>query len=300
MFRKILCPLDLSDFSKRAFEHGLVLARWYGAEVVALHVFSSWVPPGNLSTYPGWMRHVPQARDQIDMELREQLQPAVDAGMNVPLATREGDPVAEILAQAKEMGANLIVLSTHGRSGFDRLTIGSVTEKVLRKARCPVLVVPVAPAEEGAAPAPFAGYRRIVCAIDFSPHSLEALKFAVSVARHGNGSVTLVHVVEVADEPDVKPDSGSPLAALRGARMDSAAASLRRLGAEHRCEGCAIDESVRLGIAHNEILAVAVEKEADLVVMGVRGRNAIDLTIFGSTANQVVRRARCAVLTVRT
>lgn len=294
MFARILCPLDLSDFSTRAFEHGLVLAKWYGAEVVALHVFASWMPPGNLGTYPVWMRQVPEAREQIDRELRDQLQPAITAGMDVPLVIREGDPAAEILAQARTMHANLIVLSTHGRSGFDRLALGSVTEKVLRKADCPVLVVPAQ-----VAPAPFAGYRRIVCAIDFSEHSRHALRVALSVAQRGGSSVTLVHVVEVEDDPEVAVNGETPLAALRRGRVETARAALRTLAAEHASPGRSIDELVRIGKAHGEILAVAAETGADLVVMGVRGRGAVDLTLFGSTTNQVVRRAPCAVLTVR-
>lgn len=302
MFTKILCPLDLSDFSKRAFEHGLVLARWYDAEVVALHVFSSWVPPGDLSTYPAWMRQVPQARVQIDAELRDQLQPAVDAGIEAPLVTRQGEPSAEILACARSMNADLIVLSTHGRSGFDRLALGSVTEKVLRKASCPVLVVPVEREDKEREPerkAPFAGYRRIVCAEDFSDQSIRALDFAVSLAEHGRAALTLVHVVEVADDPDVQVGGTSPLATLRRERVERAAASLRRLAAERTASGAKLEEVVRLGTAHREILAVAEETGADLVVMGVRGRGAIDMTLFGSTTNQVVRRARCDVLTVR-
>lgn len=302
MFSKILCPLDLSDFSKRAFEHGLVLARWYDAEVVALHVFSSWVPPGDLSTYPAWMRHVPQAREQIDAELREQLRPAIDAGIEAPLVTRQGDPSAEILACARSMKADLIVLSTHGRSGFDRLALGSVTEKVLRKASCPVLVVPVKREDASQEPqprAPFAGYRRIACAVDFSEQSIRALDFAVSLAEHGRAKLTLVHVVEVADDPQVQVDGTSPLAKLRRERVERAAVSLRSLAAERPASGVELGEIVRLGTAHREILAVADETGADIVVMGVRGRGAIDMTLFGSTTNQVVRRARCDVLTVR-
>jgi nucleotide-binding universal stress UspA family protein len=196
------------------------------------------------------------------------------------------------------------VLSTHGRSGFDRLTIGSVTEKVLRKAACPVLVVPVNPLPEldaaVPAPKPFAGYRRVLCAIDFSESSREALRFAISVARHGGSNVTLVHVVEIADNPDVMIGGASPLATLRRGRVETAREALRKAIGEHEHEGISIDEVVRLGNSHREILAVAAEKEADLVVMGVRGRGAVDITLFGSTTNQVVRRAKCAVLTVRT
>jgi nucleotide-binding universal stress UspA family protein len=235
--------------------------------------------------------------------LLEQLQPAVRAGIEVPLVTREGDPVNEILEQAKRMQADLIVLATHGRSGFDRLALGSVAEKVLRKADCPVLMVPVEPVVEvgrKGEPPPFEGYRKIVCAIDFSEHSLQALKFAVSVARHGGGAVTIVHVVEVADEPEVGVEADTPVAKVRRQRMETARYSLTQLAGEQASGGCSLETVVRLGKAHREILDVAARSDADLVVMGVRGRGAIDLTLFGSTTNQVVRLARCAVLTVRT
>ncbi|MBP1636374.1 MAG: hypothetical protein H6Q10_2948 [Acidobacteria bacterium] len=294
MIHSILCPLDLSEFSKRAFEHGLVLARWYGAKVVALHVFAGFMPPGDESTYPAWFRRVPEAREEIDRELHEQVSSPLAEGMDVPLVLREGDPVSEVLAEARAMAADLIVLSTHGRSGFDRFTLGSVAEKVLRKAPCPVLVVPAQPS----APAgPFEGYRRIACATDFSEDSRRALDFALSIAARAGSRLTLVHVVEVADNPDVV-EGESPLAVLRRERIDAAHGRLRALAAECAGRGPDIDETVRLGRAYVELLAVARETAADLIVLGVRGRGAIDLTLFGSTTNQVVRRATCDVLAV--
>ncbi|RPJ82921.1 MAG: universal stress protein, partial [Acidobacteria bacterium] len=261
VFTKILCPLDLSDFSRRALEHGLVLARWYGAEVVALHVFATWLPPGNASTYPSWMRLVPEVREQIDRELHEQLQPASTAGLEVPLVTREGDPVSEILAEARKSKADLIAISTHGRSGFDRFTIGSVTEKVLRKAECPVLVVPVRAPDGTVAGGPeeFGGYQRIICAIDFSDTSKEALRFALSVAHRGKSSVTLAHVVEVADNPDVTIAGASPLATLRKERVETAREALLKLVTPSQDPEVSTDVVVKIGSAHRELLAVAKE-----------------------------------------
>lgn len=295
MITKILCPLDLSDFSKRAFEHAIALGRWYHADVVALHVFATWTPPGSLSTYPGWMQQVAEARAQIDDELRGLVQLAQASGMDVPLATREGDPVSGILEQAASMAADLIVLSTHGRSGFDRLTLGSVAEKVLRKATCPVLVVP---AQGATATHPFAGYRRIICAIDFSDCSRQGLAYALSLAGHAGAGLTLVHVVEAVAGPEVVDDR-APFAALRRVQVETAQGLLRSIAREHEGRGRAIDDVVRPGIPHREILGIAREIDADLVVLGVRGRGQVDLTLFGSTTNQVVRRAPCAVLTVR-
>lgn len=294
MIHRILCPLDLSEFSKRAFEHGLVLARWYGAEVVALHVFTGFMPPGDESTYPAWLRRVPEARKEIDRELREQVSSPLAEGMDVPLVLREGDPVSEILAEAKAMAADLVVMSTHGRSGFDRFTLGSVAYKVLRKSPCPVLVVPAQPA---AAAAPFQGYRRVICATDFSDDSGRALDFAVSIAERAGSRLTLAHVVEVAENPEVL-EGESPLALVRRERIAKAHERLCALVAAHQGRGPVIDETVRLGRAYNELLALAKEASADLLVLGVRGRGAIDLTLFGSTTNQVVRGATCDVLAV--
>lgn len=294
MIDRILCPLDLSEFSKRAFEHGLVLARWYGAKVVAVHVFTGFMPPGDESTYPAWLRRVPEARKEIDRELREQVSSPLAEGMDVPLVLREGDPVSAILAEAKAMSADLVVMSTHGRSGFDRLTLGSVAYKVLRKSPCPVLVVPAqAAAPEGR----FEGYRRVICATDFSDDSARALDFALSIAERAGSRLTLAHVVEVAENPEVV-EGESPLAVVRRERIATARERLRALVASREGRGPAIDETVRLGRPYSELLSLAKEAEADLLVLGVRGRGAIDLTLFGSTTTQVVRRAACDVLTV--
>ncbi len=293
MIHRILCPLDLSDFSKRAFEHGLVLARWYGAKVVALHVFAGFMPPGDESTYPAWLRRVPEARKEIDRELHEQVSSPLAEGMDVPLVLREGDPVAGILAEAKAMAADLVVMSTHGRSGFDRLTLGSVAYKVLRKSPCPVLIVPAQQARQGE----FQGYRRIICATDFSPDSGHALDFALSIAERAGSRLTIAHVVEVAENPEVL-EGDSPLAVVRRERIEKAHARLRELVAAREGQEPAVDETVRIGRPYVELLALAKATEADLLVLGVRGRGAIDLTLFGSTTAQVVRRAACDVLTV--
>jgi nucleotide-binding universal stress UspA family protein len=295
MITRILCPLDLSDFSKRAFEHALALGRWYRAQVVALHVFAGWMPRDEESTYPAWMRHVPQAREEIDRELRELLRPAEAQGIQAPLVIREGDPVTEILAQASEMNADLIVLSTHGRSGFDRMVLGSVTEKVLRKASSPVLVVPP---QAGDASEPFAGYHRVICAVDFSDVSRSTLDYAVSIAEQASAATTVVHVVEGARGTE-EAGYGRAVTEVQRAEVEGVERQLRDFVQTHEGTGRALTRIVRRGTPHREILRLAAEIGADLVVLGVSGRGAIDLTLFGSTANEVVRRAPCAVLTVR-
>jgi nucleotide-binding universal stress UspA family protein len=292
---RILCPLSLSDVSRGTFDHALALGKWYQADVIALHVFATWIPPGSLATYPGWMRHVPEARALIDRELGELMQPAKAAGVDVPLTIREGDPASAIVEHAASISADVIVMGAHPQGRFDRLSRGSVAEKVVRKARCAVLV---APARESMAPS-VAGYRRIISAIDFSDCSQGALAYALSIAGLTRATVTLLHVVG--------PDAAPP-AAHEGGRRDASPAVdaetarglLRATAHRHEGRRCAIETVVRAGASHQEIVRTASELDADLLVMGARGRRVKDPAGCGSTTTQVVRRPPCAVLTVRT
>jgi nucleotide-binding universal stress UspA family protein len=292
-FEKILCPVDLSDFSKPVLAHAVALGRWYRADVTALHVFASWAPPASLATYPGWMMQVPEARESITKELRALTEPFASGGSAVPLRTSEGDASAEIVRAAADMHADLVVMGTHGRSGFDRLTLGSVTEKVLRKASCPVLTIPPnAPRTPDAVE-----YRRILCPTDFSECSTQALELATSLALTTRASITLLHVVETEgdESPSDQPDDVKELRR----RRDAATSRLHASIASHIEPALDVATGVALGKPHREILRAAAEHHSDVIVMGVRGRGPVDLTLFGSTTNQVVRRSTCPVITVR-
>ncbi len=139
----ILCPIDFSDFSRHAFDRAVAIAKGVGASVTALHVAPFQAAP----IYPYQESREVEAfllsagdRDKLTTELKRFL--AVDQPIGVPVACEVVDAPnvhLEILAQADRLRADLIVMGTHGRSGFQRLFLGSVTEKVLRTAQPPVL-----------------------------------------------------------------------------------------------------------------------------------------------------------------
>lgn len=137
--RSILCPTDFSHFSRFAMDHAVALARWYGAEVTALSVIPL-TPPlvGREGPDAGLIAPL-QDRDDLVEALRGFLKPADEAGLQTRSALREGVPAREIVAQAREMGADLVVMGTRGREGLERLVLGSVAEKVVRTAPCPVM-----------------------------------------------------------------------------------------------------------------------------------------------------------------
>jgi nucleotide-binding universal stress UspA family protein len=191
----------------------------------------------------------------------------------------------------------MVVLGTHGRSGVARLLLGSVAEKTLRTSPVPVLVVP--PHVSDIAPARRDPFRSVLCAIDFSPDSARALAYATSLAQHAGGRLTLLHSVEPMPPGHEATDGVTfDVAAYGDALEKSARAQMERFAPEAFAAGCQRENLVTRGRAYKDILRVAAERQADVIVVGVHGRNAFDRLVFGSTTEHIVRRAACPVLAV--
>jgi len=297
--QRILCPIDFSDFSRRALDHAVAIARWYKATITAVHVDASIEIVG----YPAPLLGVPAAwplSDQAELLARLQrfVEPECPAGVSIETVVREGPAVAEILAQAAATRTHLIVMGTHGASGFERLVLGSVTEKVLRQARCPVLTVPRR--EPDAVPASAVVFKRIVCAVDFSECSLAALKYALSLAQEADARLTVVHVLTSQLVPDaVLADQHLSVLAYQRLREDEAQRRIAEALPSTASSYCQVESTIVRGKPWREIVGIATAQQSDLIVLGVHGRGSVDLMFFGSTAHQVVRHASCPVLTLR-
>jgi nucleotide-binding universal stress UspA family protein len=298
--RRMLCPIDFSEPSTHALEQATRLAGWYGARLAVLHVRPTVTPhpdlPAGGPMAPWLVAELDELRQRVTASCHE----ATAAGVAVEPMAAVGDPVHEIVQCAATWPADLIVMGTHGVSGFQHLVLGSVTEKVLRTAPCPVLTVP--PRAHTAA----TQFTRVVCAVDFSDCSLAAVRLAASLAAASGATLTLLHVLEW-------PWHDTAATAVEGVSPAQAQAitEYRRYlegGAKERLEAVAasavpagtVATAVRFGTPYVELLDAARQGQADLIVLGVRGRGALDLGFFGSTANHVVRSALCPVLTVRT
>ena len=131
--RKILYATDFSSYSNQAYFHAVALAENHGASLSILYVYTPGSPMPDI-------RGRREADRQYWRDQLEQIRP-VDSSISVRHVFREGDPAAEIIRFAAEAGSDLIVMGTHGRTGLERLLLGSVAEKVMRDAPCSVLVV---------------------------------------------------------------------------------------------------------------------------------------------------------------
>jgi nucleotide-binding universal stress UspA family protein len=191
----------------------------------------------------------------------------------------------------------LLVMGTHGRSGFERLLLGSVAEKVLRKAGCPVMTVPKL---SDTAPAGPVLYKRILCPVDFSESSLRALQYAVSLAQETDGQLTVLHVIahEFELSAGIRYDAAVSVKNVLEAREQALLRRLQEIVAGAPDFG-RLDSLMTHGKPWREILRVAGDRDCDVIVMGVQGRGAADLLLFGSTTQHVVREAACPVLTLR-
>ncbi|MEW6322582.1 MAG: universal stress protein [Acidobacteriota bacterium] len=286
---RILCPVDQSPVSLRALEYAVQLARWYEARLRVIEVAALVLPPvGVAPADASPFAFTVQARRAMADELRAFVKPVDAAGVDVAFEIEQGDVVPCILRAAREWPADLIVMGTHGRGGFERFAVGSVAEKVLRKAPCPVATVPPHMAER-----PAGHSRTILCAVDFSPSSVRAAEFALSLAQESDARLLLLHVLEWPDGWE------RTLPELRREREAEARRLMAGLLPEEAAEWCRPDPIVAAGKASQEILRLAREHAADLIVLGVHGRTAVDLALFGSTAHAVLRESECPVLTVR-
>jgi len=297
--KRILCPIDFSESSRRALQYAKVLSAWYEAPLTVLHVCVD-LPVFEMASPFGHTAATTVVLEEAQLADRRLTVRRFVGDDKVAIVVREGtDTRGEILKEAAACRASLIVMGTHGRSGLEHMLLGSIAEKVLRKAPCPILVVPphAEMVEVTASPV----FKRIVCAVDFSASSLLAVNWALELAQEADAKLTLLHSIEfpvalreVVFSTDADAD-----------RLHAAAEAeyLRRLRALVPARArmyCTLTTSVNEGKPAREIARVAAAEHADLIVMGVQGRGAVEVMVFGSNTHEVIRGAACPVLVVPT
>ncbi len=274
--KHILVPVDFSELSALALQYAEAFRRCSGARVTVLHA-SSFEAPAYFT-----QGQLEELREKLKASERQAVQDLKDfvrkaLGQQTPepaVQVVEGRPAEVILRTARRVQADLIAMGTHGRSGFNRWMLGSVTERVLRESEIPVLTV----RRETPPPSEPSAIRHILCPVNDTPVARMALSHAVQMASCLGAALTLLHVEE----------SGAP---------DRIADLCAWVPAEQRSR-CQIREIVRKGEAAREIVAQAAESGCDLLVIGAQHRRFFDSTVIGSTSVRVVRHAPCPVLTV--
>ena len=280
----ILYPTDFSPASDAALPYVRALVRWYGPKVIVVHA----ARPDPPLTVP--MEVVPAgmnlnweaATSQMD-ELVEQCN---IRDLEHETLVQQGSLWEVVSAAIERYKIDMIVLGTHGREGLKKVVLGSAAEEIFRRSTCPVLTV--GPHVERATTR-FEDWKHIVFATDFSPGSLNALPYALSLAEENQAKLILVHFI-----PLVPLQRQDMMVKATRERLEA----LVPLGAEDWCKA---EYLVRFEYPADGIVRVAQEHDADLIVMGVHPSTAprASTHLLWATAYEVVCHAPCPVLTVR-
>jgi len=283
--KNVLLATDFSPVSEAAFQYAEAIGRRFGSKLHVVHVF----PPDAFKYVPGGAGEVPWDVDeqQAKQEMKH-LEDRMD-GLPHDATLVRGDVAEMIQTLIFAKNADMVVVGTHGRRGLGRVLLGSVAESVFRKAPCPVLTVGPKVATDAPQEIEF---NRVLFATDFSDASLAAAPHAFSLAQEFQARLTLMHAVKL------------PLEAMESAEVITSQREkdLRNLLPAETDLWCRPEFVVKFGDPAQNILKVAKEQEADLIVLGVRGATGgigLATHVADAIAHEVVAQAKCPVLTVR-
>jgi nucleotide-binding universal stress UspA family protein len=284
--KNVLFATDFSPAAEAALPYAIGLAQRYGGTVHGLHVrFPATYPVVGPEAMPQVLE---AAEEQAKIEAQQLHQ--MLTGVPHEVSVGEGEVWPVIAEIARKDKTDLIVIGTHGRTGVTRVLLGSVAEEIFRKSPCPVLTVGPHVSKDTERRLEM---KEILYATDFSPASLAALPFAVSLAQEHQARLTLLHVVG-------PPKVGELVHAEQYA--ESILRQLRALVPAEAEPWCEPNFKVEHGAEADKIMEVANALGADLIVLGVRGAEGgvgAATHLLQSIAHRVVTQARCPVLTVR-
>jgi nucleotide-binding universal stress UspA family protein len=290
----IICPIDLSPSTRPLLSHAAAWARWYEADLHTLHVIPL---PVLLGDPVGGMVVTAPARstEEVRTEFARLVSDMSLGDVSCDLDVVEGALVDTILDEARRRPHSMLIMSTHGRTGLDRILHGSVAASVTHHAPCAVLVLPPRRSDD-AEHVPL--FTRILCAVDFLPSSLAALEHALQLAEQTGAHVELVHVLEAAGESEALALRHFSVPEYHQPRLDDALEKLRQHIPERARRWCTVHERVVAGPPASALLQIAEETQADLIVMGAGDRFHLRAMWLGGVTDRVIRSAYAPVLIV--
>lgn len=292
-YRKVLVPVDFSEYSETAFRYALSFAKQTGARLSLVHVSTALYCSrtelyGDSPELTDALRaHVQRLQRQISSYVGE----ANREDVPIDYAILEADDVVnKLLGYLDEQPYDLVIMGTHGRTGLKHLFLGSIAEKIVRYSPVPVLTLHKCAGD--------CRVRNILVPVDFSRHSLEAIENAVGLARQLGGRVMLLHVIERVIYPAFYPEGYTPVIDFEPQLHQRIMNKLNHLIEDY--PGISVDARISAGKPSDEIIDHARSHDADLIVMATRGLSGLEHLLVGSTTERVLRLSEVPVLAFRT
>jgi nucleotide-binding universal stress UspA family protein len=292
---KILVPLDFSPASVEALDYAVSMAKQFHAAIHLVHVY----PPDEASSAGAGhlLFEAAETIERLNEELTGIHRKHVPTFRPENCHIRGGRPYEEIVRVAREIGADLIVLSTRGHSGLKHLLLGSTAERVVRGAPRPVLVVRKRKQKSKATHEAFA-IRTILVPTDFSQCSLAGTEYAAFLAKNLHATLRLLHAMYPYTNYVFVDRAGVRLSGLAEAMEETARQEMDALKQMDFLRGLPVQTEILPGPTVDEICAAAGDPEIDLIVTSTHGRTGLKHALIGSVAEHVVRYAERPVLVV--
>jgi nucleotide-binding universal stress UspA family protein len=286
--RKILVGTDFSASAERALDTALALAAPTLAEVHLIHALEMIAAPPSPYTVAIPEDVIRAAREGGRRKLDAAQRKVEARGLATSAVLGDVPAAPAIAARARELGADLVVVGSHGHTGLKRFLLGSVAEHTVKESTIPVLTV----RGEGRAEAP----RTIVVGTDFSAQAERAVAVAAEWARAFGAQLHLVHAI-----PFVPPLFAPYDVTVPGTLIDESyvAAGKKLAAIAEQLAGVDAHVSVLSAAPQDALDTIAKRVHADLIVTGSRDLRGVKHALLGSVAERTLRLAPCAVLTVK-
>lgn len=295
MFKKIIIPLDGSTLAETVIPFVNEFATPANTKIELVSVIEPWRYV-YANEFVDTSSLIVEMHKSSEQHLASQKESLAARGYTVSTHLVNGDPANEILGIADSTKADLIAMTTHGRSGLSRFAFGSVAEKVLHGASVPLLLVRNTTNKSAD------GIKRILLPLDGSKRSEQAVPVAESIAREANAQIALLEIVQHLDPKNQEIVFGTQEKAEAAYEewIDHAEAYLQDV--EHRLRGNHVEVKYLIGDDDPAatICKTAKSEKCDLVVLGSHGRTGLARWFYGSVASKVLREVDCPILLVHT
>lgn len=284
--RKILIATDGSEASEKAADFGIETLKFEGAKVYAVYVIDT-ASYGSVPMDEKKLKRIEQLEEMGRKATSYVERKAKDAGMEAESIVLQGNPAEEIVDFAEEQRVDMIVVGSLGKSGIKRFMLGSVSEKVVRRAKIPVLVVREHKEEKP--------YKQILIAADCSKATEKAVDFGIEIARLNGAKVYAVHVIDPIFN-DLMEEAWAENAYEQFKKIGREAVSY--VEEKGKAAGMEVESAVLEGNPAEKIVDFAEEQKVDMIVVGSLGKSGYEQFAIGSVSAKVLRNAKVPVLIV--
>lgn len=300
MLREVLVPIDFSPESFKTLRYAKLLRKRFGADLHLVHVVTPPSPSRPRQTsWPAFSKEVTaNARKRLAELAAESSLPSEPK----PYTVRTGKVADEINEVARVRSAGLIAIATRGYTGMKHAFLGSTTERVVRSAPCPVLVVrenePASAKERARRGRTPLQFRKILVPVDFSENSRLGLEYALRFAAEFRASLVIFH--SVLAMPYVLGDEyiAREMPDLITNQQEYANEEMEKLRKKVSGKPGDIETEIAFGSPVERITDYVAKKDIDLIIISTHGRSGLQRVLIGSTAERIVRHASCPVLVV--